>query len=396
MFGGEDLARLYRPYKGSSVRRTRFFIILFAVLLIAAVIYIAANPEVLAFEWVGDLFSFAGSAPTVSHAPVSPSLIISTPTPTASVVPPSPSDTVRAPEHQKAVFISDITDTTAVNGAVQLAKDVRINTVVIDMKPDSGKLGFRSSLTAAIAANVNPDSDDYLTSLNLLTNEDLFLVARISVFKDASVPKEIMSYSVKTANGVVWYGYDSNTDRWMNPYSQEVFDYTTSLCSELLELGFDEIILDNFSFPTLGQTHLLYFPEESSISKEAVLHSFAADLSTSIASAGGVCSFVYNYADFVAWQTSDDFNLVSSLQENDHAPNKLYIMFDNTDLPEKVHNSTVFEQISTEIIACVPPDSMYNDPAAADKIEMYISLFDSEDYLSGYTFWDSSGYYPSW
>lgn len=41
--------------------------------------------------------------------------------------------------------------------------------------------------------------------------------------------------------------------RWMSPASQEARDYLTGLCGELAALGVDEIVLEQFTFPTGGE-----------------------------------------------------------------------------------------------------------------------------------------------
>ena len=49
------------------------------------------------------------------------------------------------------------------------------------------------------------------------------------------------------------YKTDPEELRWSSPASQAVQDYLVALMVELAQLGFDEILLDNWAFPTDGE-----------------------------------------------------------------------------------------------------------------------------------------------
>ena len=65
----------------------------------------------------------------------------------------------------------------------------------------------------------------------------------------------------------------------MNPYLQEARDYVTDIALELADLGFDEILLENFCFPTIGRPQLIAYGKYESVSKAETLSTFAQELS---------------------------------------------------------------------------------------------------------------------
>ena len=55
------------------------------------------------------------------------------------------------------------------------------------------------------------------------------------------------SQALPLYNGALWT--DEHDCYWLNPYSNDVQGYLTSIALELAGLGFDEVLFDNFYFP---------------------------------------------------------------------------------------------------------------------------------------------------
>ncbi|MCD8004072.1 MAG: putative glycoside hydrolase [Oscillospiraceae bacterium] len=127
---------------------------------------------------------------------------------------------------------------------------------LFDMKPDTGVLSYRSVLELSFSEALSTlEPEDLNKSIVALNKTDgLYTVARVSCFKDGSVPRYEYSYSILTNSGYRWQ--DPAGIYWISPTSEDMQDYLTGVCVELARLGFDEILLDNAGYPNEG--HLEY------------------------------------------------------------------------------------------------------------------------------------------
>jgi hypothetical protein len=163
-----------------------------------------------------------------------------------------------------------------------------LNMIVIDMKDDYGRLRFTPNnpeITAKGRVFRPMEIDSFLKEMK---NRGIFTVARIVVFKDRELAgKENGRFAVWDArNARPWVGYldrrrraEDVTERernnsliqiipaaeegfvivrtfydenWVDPYSEEVWEYIAMISEELHERGFDEIQYDYIRFPTDG------------------------------------------------------------------------------------------------------------------------------------------------
>jgi hypothetical protein len=165
----------------------------------------------------------------------------------------------------------------------------RLNMVVADMKDDYGRLRFtpKNPYITAKGRVFRPlDIDAFLASMK---TQQIYTVARIVVFKDPELAKKeggkFAVWDSRTQSP--WLGYyDSRQkkqppgtrgeeenplvtilpaedpdyeivrtyydERWVDPYSEEVWEYHRAIAQELHERGFDEIQFDYIRFPTDG------------------------------------------------------------------------------------------------------------------------------------------------
>ncbi|MDR1127823.1 MAG: putative glycoside hydrolase [Treponema sp.] len=186
-----------------------------------------------------------------------------------------------------------------------------LDMVVIDMKDDYGRLRFVPE---------NPDLAekgrvfrpvDIAGFLAAMKERGIYTAARIVVFKDPELAKkERGKYAVWDGRaGKPWAGYydtrqpqgqeqKKNTayeteilpssepgyeilrtyydERWVDPYSEEVWEYTASVAEELHRRGFDEIQFDYIRFPTDGQNlgDARYRWRENGMDMESAMLSF--------------------------------------------------------------------------------------------------------------------------
>ncbi|UQT49148.1 putative glycoside hydrolase [Flavonifractor plautii] len=118
------------------------------------------------------------------------------------------------------------------------------------MKADDGSLGYISGLALAIQAEASAADPALNAAIQLLNGGEVYTVARVSCFRDNLVPRSDMSLAIHT-NAGNWR--DSGDTRWLSPANESARQYVVGVCRELAALGFDEILLDNWAFPTDGE-----------------------------------------------------------------------------------------------------------------------------------------------
>jgi hypothetical protein len=133
-----------------------------------------------------------------------------------------------------------------------------LNMIVIDMKDDYGRLRFTPKNPAISAKGRVFRPLDIDTLLADMKKRGIYTAARVVVFKDPELAgKENGKYAVwDRRNAQPWVGYDENKkpydERWVDPYSEEVWEYIALTAEELHGRGFDEIQFDYIRFPTDG------------------------------------------------------------------------------------------------------------------------------------------------
>lgn len=121
--------------------------------------------------------------------------------------------------------------------------------VYVNMKSISGELMYlsRSETVVDFDITVGPDISATLAQLK---ERGVYLVAYISCFADDIFATRCTSASLLDENGEVYT--DERNIRWLDPRSEKTMSYFTDICRELSELGFDEVVLTDFSVPTVN------------------------------------------------------------------------------------------------------------------------------------------------
>ena len=144
--------------------------------------------------------------------------------------------------------------------------------IAIEVKRVNGSITYASQ--AAIPEEVDVAREETMENLKTILAGDKYVVARMSTFCDSYFVRAYRDAALCRENGGYWYDADSRT--WLDPTHPQTVAYITSLCQELTTLGFDELMLDNFSYPTTGNLSAIYGLEQ--VDKNAVLMEFAAAL----------------------------------------------------------------------------------------------------------------------
>lgn len=151
-------------------------------------------------------------------------------------------------QNEPAVDAVAVTAEELLDGTAQeKAQRAGASAIVVDMKMDSGALGWRSG--EAIARNVRANSQTENVNEGLtqfLSGTQLHTVARLSCFKDDLVGAD-SGCVLRDSGGNRWK--DSDGALWTTPENNAVRSYLARAAAELAAMGFDEVLLDNCGWP---------------------------------------------------------------------------------------------------------------------------------------------------
>lgn len=139
--------------------------------------------------------------------------------------------------------------------AAEQARQLGANAIVLDMKTDLGQLGYVSQLPLAQQLGVNYADPEINGRLGELSGGEFQLIARISCFRDRALAEDL-TYAIHSNSDRRWLDYEEV--RWSSPASTEVRGYLTGIMVELAHLGFDEILLDHWGYPSSQDGQLEY------------------------------------------------------------------------------------------------------------------------------------------
>ena len=142
---------------------------------------------------------------------------------------------------------------------LQLAREKKINSVVIDVKDYSGYIAYNSSV---------PEVKQYKTSqirirnlsalISIFHRAKIYTIARITCFQDPLLAQKRPDLAIKTKEGKVFK--DNKGLAWLDPSSIEVWNYLLSIAKEVSNYGFDEINFDYVRFPSDNNVSNLIYP----------------------------------------------------------------------------------------------------------------------------------------
>lgn len=119
--------------------------------------------------------------------------------------------------------------------------------VMIDMKGGFGSFFYNSNLQdAVISASTNIEKVSQL--ITRLHTKGFYTIARISAFQDRSFGESHVSSGLYMLNKKgLWM--DPEGMYWLDPTNSTTTSWITSQVLELRDMGFDEVLLDDFCFP---------------------------------------------------------------------------------------------------------------------------------------------------
>lgn len=149
---------------------------------------------------------------------------------------------------------------------IAFIKEQGLNSMVVDMKDDEGKITYGTSLSLPLALGAVRKRFDLSLLLKKAKENNIYVIGRIVVFKDPMLYRysdsayAIWDYKKESPWGNLIKQTDSETaeeswvqyEHWVDPFSEFVWQYNTAIAEELQSLGVDEIQFDYIRFPSDG------------------------------------------------------------------------------------------------------------------------------------------------
>ena len=160
----------------------------------------------------------------------------------------------------RSVFISveTLTEMAEVKRLAGIFRSSAINTIVITVKDENGKLKILSDIESVVRIEaIDEAAVDITDALNYLKLEGFHTVVGISCFLDDYAPRKLRSAAISVRKNVLWF--DKREKRWLDAYSQEAWSYISSIAVGMIDYGFDEVMLFDVMFPEIGKLELINY-----------------------------------------------------------------------------------------------------------------------------------------
>ena len=171
----------------------------------------------------------------------------------------------------------------AAQSAKTTAEQMTCNAFAVTVKDREGRIFFDSPTAVPGTVETAPDTAETLAAMLAEDGAgDGWTVARISCLLDPAASKaDVEGMGLKNTGGYIFY--DGNNATWLDPGKEKTRAYLSRLAVECAQLGFDELLLSDLTFPTQGKLKKIAYPEGE---KSAALLSVLAAVRTALDDAG--------------------------------------------------------------------------------------------------------------
>jgi hypothetical protein len=121
--------------------------------------------------------------------------------------------------------------------------------VMVDVKSPKGGFYYSSSVSSSRYSGINAAAMDEL--IDYLADSDIYAIARLPALRDYAYGLNHVPDGLPTAGGYLWA--DEDYCYWLNPGSQGTMTYLIQIVTELKNLGFDEVVFQDFYFPDTNE-----------------------------------------------------------------------------------------------------------------------------------------------
>ncbi len=149
-------------------------------------------------------------------------------------------------------------NSTGLQSAVKDAERRGIQGLVLQLKDESGQLAWMSEVAYSSSYATN-GTWDLTAEISELKAEGWYLVAQISCAVDTALAQRNPAVALKDAMGAP---YTDETGGWVDLWNAEVRSYIAELTADLMNKGFDEVILDRVEHPLATVTYTRNIPPQ--------------------------------------------------------------------------------------------------------------------------------------
>lgn len=160
--------------------------------------------------------------------------------------------------------------------------DKQINAVAVRVRAADGTLLYDSHVADAVECGAVTGSSVARTAIKGLADSDYYTIACFSALHDNYYSfAHMVDAAVQQINysGYIWYATDSTF--YLAPEKQATRAYLAALASEAAEMGFDELLLDEFTYPTKGRLSNIK-TDERTMTQSAALCLLADEMKAAI------------------------------------------------------------------------------------------------------------------
>ncbi|MBS7527267.1 hypothetical protein KHM83_11300 [Fusibacter paucivorans] len=179
------------------------------------------------------------------------------------------------PQVVKGIYVTGPSASTArIDELIDLIDQTSLNTMVIDVKDDSGKLLFYTDA----AGQYNPSANDsvYIKDIDSFVQKlkahEIYLIARIVTFKSPVYAKANTDKAIVYKGGGLYSDADGLI--WASAYNEDLWAYNVGVAKEAAAKGFDEIQFDYVRFPAISNKDRIDFRNETGATQVAAIQNY--------------------------------------------------------------------------------------------------------------------------
>ncbi len=295
---------------------------------------------------------------------------------------------IKTPEPVKGVYMTSwVAGTPSLRSKiVHLISDTELNSVVVDIKDDTGRVSYEvSDPELKKIGSEEIRIRDLRDMIAMFHRSDVYVIGRIAVFQDPYMVRTNPDVAVKKASdGAVWRDRKGLT--WVDPSNKEYWEYMVRLAKDAYSQGFDEIQFDYIRFPSDGNMQDIFYPSSEGKVKSEIIKEFFAYLSKELRPEGIPISAdlfgmtTTNFDDLGIGQILENafpyFDYISPMVYPSHYPSGFYGHADVNKVP--------YEVVKISMDRAVERLKIYNDTVASTTVQLRPWLQDN-DYPVKYT-----------
>ena len=135
------------------------------------------------------------------------------------------------------------------------------NAAAVTLKDAAGNVYFNSTTALPGTVQLQEETDAALAEVvAYCQSTEGHSIARLSCFHDPKAAnRDVENMGLKNTGGYIFY--DGNNSQWLDPAKPAAREYLCGLAKEAAELGFDEILLTDVSYPTVGKLDKINYGE---------------------------------------------------------------------------------------------------------------------------------------